>query len=461
MPGLTEDMVFIFFTGCLFMALLYHFVLSLIQRSKLILYYSAYLFVATLFLTERVFENELAGSYLFHLIDEPVQMLLFFTYTRFVAHAINLFTIPVKRYILYYRIVLWGLALYIIFHIAGITLGFLSERVLGLFIGIRVLLIVFFAWYLTSLAKYINNYFFKYAIIGSFVMLFSWMLAFITTINEAPFLGIFGVMWSCIGIVLDVVCFSAALGYKARKDAELREKANLRIVAQEKQIKQKEIEAINAYYKARDEERNRIAGDLHDDIGASLSSMHIFSQLAEKTLGKDKEKTKSILEKLSKNSRNILENMGDIVWAMQKQPGDAKSFLARIKNYGQELLAHKGIACTYPKLEDIGDCMHHVKARKNLLLIVKEAMNNIAKYSNASHAEIRFQNSDGWLHLHVKDNGVGFVQGDVPAGNGLKNMKFRTLQLGGQFECNSNCQKGAEIHCSFPIANIREEFSKL
>lgn len=145
MPRLTEDMVFIFFTGCLFMALLYHFVLSLIQRSKLILYYSAYLFVATLFLTERVFENELEGSYLFHLIDEPVQMLLFFTYTRFVAHAIHLFTIPVKRYILYYRIVLWGLALYIIFHIAGISLGFISERVLGLFIGIRVLLIVFFA----------------------------------------------------------------------------------------------------------------------------------------------------------------------------------------------------------------------------------------------------------------------------------------------------------------------------
>ena len=113
-------------------------------------------------------------------------------------------------------------------------------------------------------------------------------------------------MWTCVALVLDVSCFSAALGYKARQDLLQKQAALKQLLLKEKQLQQQELEKINAIYEARDADRNRIARDLHDEIGSTLSSIHVFSSIAEKLMKSDPGKTKQVLGQININTRTVM-----------------------------------------------------------------------------------------------------------------------------------------------------------
>jgi signal transduction histidine kinase len=93
------------------------------------------------------------------------------------------------------------------------------------------------------------------------------------------------------------------------------------------------------------------------------------------------------------------------------------------------------------------------EAKKNILLVCKEAVNNIAKYSQATRAVIQIDAKDGQLYLHITDNGTGFAPG-TQKGNGLLNMKNRCEESGGSFEIISSREAGTAIHCFFPLTRI-------
>jgi signal transduction histidine kinase len=187
--------------------------------------------------------------------------------------------------------------------------------------------------------------------------------------------------------------------------------------------------------------KNSISQDLHDDVGASLSSLHIYSSLAEKMVEENPAKAKELLKQITINTLGVMDNMGDIVWAMKPQPGDEQSLEARIKNYGASLLTEQEIPCSY-QISPAADAMiKSMEARKNILLIIKEALNNIAKYSRATGVLVAVAEADEHIAIKVTDNGVGFDPAAAKKGNGLKNIQAR---------CAADCK--------LPLTIIREAY---
>jgi signal transduction histidine kinase len=201
-------------------------------------------------------------------------------------------------------------------------------------------------------------------------------------------------------------------------------------------------------------ERNRISADLHDDIGATLSSMHIYGDLASSLWESQPEESKEMVGKISRQSKDLMERMSDIVWSL-RPPGEENSLITtRLRNYTHELLGGKNIAVILEIDELLAEKIINPMARKNILLIVKESVNNIAKYSEATQAGIAFVEHEHTMELRISDNGTGFKNTGTRNGNGMGNMEQRCKQMGGYCNIESSPGKGVLIRCFFPLAII-------
>ncbi len=200
--------------------------------------------------------------------------------------------------------------------------------------------------------------------------------------------------------------------------------------------------------------RQKISMDLHDDIGASLSSLQIYSAIAEQSIYTDMKKSVEMVHKISHQSKEIMENMNDIVWSMNNTTSSNTSFEIKIKNYAASLLSDATINFTYNILPNADAMITNITARKNILLIAKEAINNIAKYSKANNASLSLTIQNAALVLQIKDDGTGFKEESTIKGNGLVNMQQRTNELKGNFELITANQNGTVIIAKIPIANI-------
>ena len=158
--------------------------------------------------------------------------------------------------------------------------------------------------------------------------------------------------------------------------------------------------------------RNRISQDLHDDIGATLSSIQIFGELAGSTLEKDAGHSKKMIGEMTGQTKELMSRMSDVIWSMKPSEEEKNSITARIKNYSSELLSAKGISCALDIDEEISKKINNPIVRKNILLIIKEAMNNIAKYSKADKVNISLLQQDKAILLCIADNGTGFSNAD-------------------------------------------------
>ncbi|NOT92712.1 sensor histidine kinase [Ferruginibacter sp.] len=199
--------------------------------------------------------------------------------------------------------------------------------------------------------------------------------------------------------------------------------------------------------------KSKISQDLHDDIGASLSSLQIYGTIAEQTFEENPARAMEMIKKISNQSKLVMENMNDIVWSM-KPNAAATTLEAKIKNYGVELLSDKNISFHYKINAAAESLLQNMLARKNILLIIKEAMNNIAKYSNATEADLQLTIDNGNCMLIINDNGIGFDTQLPNEGNGLMNMKHRAQELKGILTIQSAAEKGTVIKAVFPAAII-------
>jgi signal transduction histidine kinase len=198
--------------------------------------------------------------------------------------------------------------------------------------------------------------------------------------------------------------------------------------------------------------RQKISQDLHDDIGSSLSSIQIFSELANTHWDSKPVETKNSVFKISQISKDLMQQMSDIVWSM-KPPTEEKNFFAvRIKNYASDSLTPMQINCSFNIDEVLAQKITNPHVRRSILLITKEAMNNIAKYSKAKTCVISFEKMNGMLQLLIKDDGIGFNMDITRMGNGLQNIENRCKQLGGTYILTTHPNKGVIITCNLPIA---------
>ncbi len=199
--------------------------------------------------------------------------------------------------------------------------------------------------------------------------------------------------------------------------------------------------------------RMRIARDLHDDIGSTLSSINMISSMANKSTVAEKKST-DLFSTISSASRQAMELMNDIVWSINPKNDRMEMMLIRMRQYAGELLEAAHISFTIEMDEQCNNILLAIEKRKDFYLIFKEAINNLAKYSHASEANIKMNCVNRMLILIVTDNGIGFSleNGSSRAGNGLKNMQARAELLKGKIKIISDPGKGTQIDLRIPLS---------
>lgn len=201
--------------------------------------------------------------------------------------------------------------------------------------------------------------------------------------------------------------------------------------------------------------QQKISTDLHDDIGASLSSIQLYVEVIEKVIDKDTPRAKELLAQVKNNASEIIANMGDIVWALNSNKPLNASFEDRLKNHCYELLAPKDISCFVEIPDWFNTTVTNINVLRNLMMVSKECLNNIAKYSHASHCEVQALLTDIQLLLRINDDGIGFDTEKAKSGNGLRNMRKRIETMGGHLLIQSKAGEGTSIGIVIPIHNCK------
>jgi signal transduction histidine kinase len=219
-----------------------------------------------------------------------------------------------------------------------------------------------------------------------------------------------------------------------------------------RQRQQREI----AILETKQQERIRIARDMHDDIGAGLTRISLSSERAKAGLQRDgttQEKVRLQLDKLSAESRALTRSLGEIIWTMNPHNDTLDSLAAYLRNYAYDFLENAGIQChiQFPDLPP--DRPLSTEVRRNIFLIVKESLNNIVKHAEARNVTLRLEMDGGYCALTVQDDGKG-MRSAASSGNGLANMKKRATEMGATFDIQGVEGKGTILSIQgIPVKN--------
>jgi two-component system, NarL family, sensor histidine kinase UhpB len=203
--------------------------------------------------------------------------------------------------------------------------------------------------------------------------------------------------------------------------------------------RKKQLEAVRA----------RISRDLHDDMGSTLQSISVMSEIARmKSQSANQQESIPFIEKIGSASREMVEKMNDIVWAVNPQNDHFENIILHMRAFGGELLAGKDIALHFKSDSGLNNIRLTMEERKSFFLVYKEALNNAYKYSNAKNVNVDISKTNHTLKLVVEDDGVGFNMKEdrlKTGGNGLKNMNTRAAELNGSIAITSAPGHGTTV----------------
>ena len=223
----------------------------------------------------------------------------------------------------------------------------------------------------------------KTIIIGSYVYAFFGMFSVFSFIFSKSYFGLSGVEPYMIGSFIDIIIFSGALGYRFKKIADEKNK-----------LLQQFLETA--------ESKGLIAKSLNDNVGAALSSMHIYASVAESLVSKDPNKSVDFLKQIKENSLQIMDDVNDIIWALKLSPaGSIEALPLRIKQHGLEILATYHIACNN-ELEEVAMLsIHDVATAKTILTQVKQATLLAIKPSVSNQLAIAVRLVDNAITINI------------------------------------------------------------
>ncbi len=200
--------------------------------------------------------------------------------------------------------------------------------------------------------------------------------------------------------------------------------------------------------------RAKISTDLHDEIGTSLSSIAIFAELIKRETRAGSVTVSDMLERIENTSRELIDKMSDIVWAINPGNDKFEDALLKMKDYTVKILESQGMNVKLNIDTENEKVVLPMDVRRNLLLIFKEIVTNAAKYSKASLVKISLRFEDKPIKkiiLSIDDNGIGFDADKIQPGYGLKNIKRRSGELEAKFNLNSSVGKGTSVSIEIPI----------
>ena len=195
-----------------------------------------------------------------------------------------------------------------------------------------------------------------------------------------------------------------------------------------------------------EKERTRIAADMHDDLGAGLTRIKFIAENIE-------EKTKDPLsqpdiKKLKVSSVELVENMAEIIWAMNEKNNTLEDLLFYLRSYAVDYCNENNLFCEFILPDNIPQKIVGGQVRRNVFLILKESLHNTVKHADAKKVIIDLQAKEKLL-LTITDDGKGFQQMPHQKGNGLLNMEQRANVLKGKLWVSSS--GGTVVHLEVPV----------
>jgi signal transduction histidine kinase len=411
------------FQGFLLCQLFYMLVQWLIIRRKEYLYYLGYIAVISLYFLSK-FETQLGLPLLFTRFpllkiycSKTLLILPYFLYFRFIRHylelpaqypALNKWIIRIEYFLLFYMV----------FDAVFILLTFDQRTQNYVFTYVLLLVFLLSASFIIYLFRHRQTLIY-FVLTGSLFVAVGNILGQVFTYfqdyNHLE-LGITNILiFPQIGVLLEILCFTAGLGYKNHisEKEKIRSQENLIEQLKANELLQQRVQHI----------RNKIAQDLHDDIGSTLSSISILSDLALKN--NSGYYTLETMSEIKDSSILLMERMDDIVWSINPRNDSLENLLMRVRHFATTLFEARDIEY----IIEIQDNIHKVKLpmdyRQHIYLVLKEGINNLVKYAGASQAALRVGFDHQYLELCVRDNGRGFDASSTRMGNGIIGMQHR------------------------------------
>jgi signal transduction histidine kinase len=222
--------------------------------------------------------------------------------------------------------------------------------------------------------------------------------------------------------------------------SELRRLVEQRTRQLHREIRERELAERE---RALEAERSRIAHDLHDDLGSSLTEIGVLASKGQRSDTLDD--LTALFRAITAKVRGLVTALDIIVWTIDPKDNSLESVADYLSDFASEYLSHSGITCRF----DIPIAMPSIvvdgRLRYDLVLAVKETLNNIVRHAQATEVEFQMAFEEDQLQITISDNGKGFASKRPPGGNGLKNLPLRLSKLGGQYDIESLIGKGTIV----------------
>lgn len=404
----------------------------IIVRKKEHLFYALYLFVIWFYgflaMPEHFFnvqESDPESIYYFELFKRPVQFLSSILYTFFVIYYLEL----LHRKNTVIRIFKVLIGFYIFCIIGTFTLNYFRIPYSPYYFMVGLLLLPVQMYVLTALFKSRIPYS-RFIIWGSLITITGSLVALLLTIYDQrsesvePMVNTIIFMPAQVCILIDMFLFSIALQTK--------------IADNEKRLVNAALERQQAIML----ERERIIADLHDDVGGGLSSIRMTSDLMAQLPGTDTRQG-AFAEKISTTAKEIALRMNTIIWSLNEENDKLDNFIEYIRHFG--ITYFEGSPVSFHFSDDVqgnSDIELSGVLRKNLFLIIKEALHNTLKHADATRSDVVVKLHQNNLEIDISDNGKGFdflkSGNHIGMGNGLKNMQKRAEEIQGKISIASD-----------------------
>ena len=448
LPGTNANMYTYIIVGMLSMMIFYSLAVFLLNGTLEFLYNSCYAFFMGLlfFLNAYFYKATVPFNYFFQsYLDFMIQCLGTFFYLIFLRKFIN----ARKNFPLLHQLLVAG-QIIIVLCIGVYT--WVNFRTNNFVLQDRIEMITKYEWWLTTIVFIVyaiihKNRLLSYLAIGHFFYMLTGLMSLL--LMQYPTLfgrGIWrdSLFYYELGLTIELVFFLIALAFKNRRDLEERARERERLKLENER---KEFEKQLAIVQARQEERNRISEDMHDELGSGVTAIRLMSEIVKTKM---KDNTLPEIEKISNSANDLLMKMNTIIWTMTSSNDKADNMVAYIRAYALEFFESTQIDCHFVSNGDIPPTEISGEKRRNIFLCVKEALNNVVKHSRATDVWIRVSTFPGRLEIKITDNGAGINMAKLRAfGNGLSNMKKRMESMSGDFTLAN--KQGTEATLTVPL----------
>lgn len=243
------------------------------------------------------------------------------------------------------------------------------------------------------------------------------------------------------------------------RTAELARRTHLlEIEIAERERMQHEIERVHLQLldserlRAVEAERSRIAQDLHDDLGSSLTEIGVLASTGTRSSGPE-ENSSGLFQTIGTKARLLIGALDVIVWAVDPEENSLQSLADYLSGYVADFLNNSDIACRFRIPVALPDTALNGRARHDLFLAIKEVLHNIVQHARATEVEFKLGVSDSSLEIVVTDNGCGFVPGPSE-GHGLKNLVARLAKMRGYCTVTSRVGQGTQVRIQLPLGVV-------